>query len=63
VVEGDIDLGLLQQHTRTYLAGYKVPRYIGRAQQPLPRNGLGKVLRGVVRDGFDVATAVRTGAA
>jgi fatty-acyl-CoA synthase len=62
VVEGDVDLGELERYTRAYLAGYKVPRYIGRAEQPLPRNGLGKLLRNVVRDAFDPTRAWRTGA-
>jgi fatty-acyl-CoA synthase len=62
VVEGDVDVAALERFTRTYLAGYKVPRYIGRAEQPLPRNGLGKVLRAVARDGFDATRAWRTGA-
>ncbi|KAA9162560.1 acyl--CoA ligase [Amycolatopsis acidicola] len=60
VVGGEVDLDELYAYAREHLADYKLPRYLHRATEPLPRSMSGKLLRRVVRAGFDVDEAVRT---
>lgn len=40
----------LMLHCRRLLSGYKLPRHIVFRTEPLPRNGMGKVLRRALRD-------------
>ncbi|WP_051341916.1 class I adenylate-forming enzyme family protein [Pseudonocardia spinosispora] len=56
----DVDLAKLHEHCRTHLADYKLPRYIVRSTEALPRSMSGKVLRRVLRDGLDTSVAHRT---
>ncbi|MGZ4805419.1 MAG: class I adenylate-forming enzyme family protein [Ilumatobacteraceae bacterium] len=42
----------LRDHCRGFLAGYKVPKAIDIASEPLPKSGPGKILKRVLRDRF-----------
>ncbi len=60
IVGGDVDLDDLYVFAKTHLSDYKVPRYISRAKERLPRSMSGKLLRRVLRDEFEVDAAHRT---
>jgi fatty-acyl-CoA synthase len=62
VFDGEADLGELYAFAKQRLADYKLPRYLTRADGPLPRSMSGKLLRRVIRAQFDPATAHRTAA-
>ncbi len=62
IVRGDVDVDALYLYCRENLADYKVPRYIERADQPLPRSMSGKILRRVLKDEFAPSAATRTSA-
>ncbi|MGZ4671089.1 MAG: AMP-binding enzyme, partial [Ilumatobacteraceae bacterium] len=42
----------LRDHCRGFLAGYKVPKAIDIASEPLPKSGPGKILKRVLRDRY-----------
>ncbi len=42
----------LIEHCRTLIAGYKIPRSIEFRDQPLPKSGPGKILKGELREPF-----------
>ena len=47
-------------HCRQHLTGYKVPRIVEFRTEPLPKTGLGKILRRQLRDASVAASAVST---
>jgi fatty-acyl-CoA synthase len=60
VFDGDAGLDKIYAFATEHLADYKVPRYLARADAPLPRGMSGKLLRRVIRTEFDPASAHRT---
>ena len=42
----------LRDHCRQLIAGYKVPKAIEVATEPLPKSGPGKILKRVLRDRY-----------
>ncbi|MGY1550505.1 class I adenylate-forming enzyme family protein [Microbacterium sp. A588] len=59
-IVGDVDLEQLYLHARDHLSAHKVPRYVALIDEPLPRSGLGKVLRRDIAAAFNAETAHRT---
>ena len=47
----------LRAHCRTAIAGYKVPKAIDVATEPLPKSGPGKILKRVLRDRYVSSSA------
>jgi long-chain acyl-CoA synthetase len=45
-----LSAGMLIEHCRKYLTGYKVPRHVVFRNEPLPKSNIGKVLRRVVKE-------------
>jgi long-chain acyl-CoA synthetase len=46
----DFDVSALLRHAAAQIADYKVPQYVAIADEPLPRNAAGKVLKNVLRE-------------
>jgi long-chain acyl-CoA synthetase len=49
IVVGDVDPEAVVAHCRARIGGYKVPRSIELRDEPLPKSGAGKVLKGRLR--------------
>jgi long-chain acyl-CoA synthetase len=55
----DFDVPALLRHAAKQIADYKVPQYVAIAQEPLPRNAAGKVLKHVLRERTSWGAPVR----
>jgi acyl-CoA synthetase (AMP-forming)/AMP-acid ligase II len=49
---GELDVDGIRRCCDSELADFKRPRYLVHAGEPLPRNALGKVTKGVLRQKF-----------
>lgn len=47
---GRLDVAALIAHCNANLANYKVPRYVIEAEEPLPRNASGKIVKPILRE-------------
>jgi acyl-CoA synthetase (AMP-forming)/AMP-acid ligase II len=54
----ELDGEALRDHCRSYLAPFKVPRYIWFLPEPLPRNANGKFVKRALRDSLRLGDAV-----
>ena len=61
VLRGPVTAEELQQHCRTLIASYKVPKRIVFSEQPLPKSGAGKVLKREIREPYWEGHTIRVG--
>jgi len=52
VTDATIDTAAVLDHCRSLIAGYKIPKAIALASQPLPKSGPGKIARHLVRSAY-----------